>query len=189
MASSKISHELEYFLVGFYLYTDHSDLIFIFDPTTTIPKIGHVSLRKVHLWPDLMWVCNFVCIHIRGVDNLWAEFITLWSTPRTTLHLISIPPLPITLSKFVCPFRATMPTSQDAHSSSLPASAVLCDSNWIVSYLGPVWMMTETIIIYDCLPSPIGHRRHPRTNTHRTYVNYGVYWTKREIFIRLFVAS
>ncbi len=78
---------------GFDLYTDHNNLIFIFDPLSIIPDLTAGSVRKVLRWAvSLSWF-NYVCYHISGQDNVWADLIGRWSPAPTVRRLASIPAL------------------------------------------------------------------------------------------------
>lgn len=47
LTSVEGSHWLAAFPAGFGLFTDHNNLIFIFDPAAVTPDIGQGALRKV----------------------------------------------------------------------------------------------------------------------------------------------
>lgn len=49
METLERSHWVASGLEGFYLYTDHNNLIFIFDPLALKPDIGQAAIRKVLL--------------------------------------------------------------------------------------------------------------------------------------------
>lgn len=83
LASVERSHWLAACPAGFDLYTDHNNLIFIFDPTTLMPDIGQVALRKVLPWAVRMSAYDYVCYHISGTDNIWADLLTRWCIPLT----------------------------------------------------------------------------------------------------------
>ena len=50
LASIEKSHWLASCADRFDLYTDHNNLIFIFDPLAVMPDIGQAALRKVLRW-------------------------------------------------------------------------------------------------------------------------------------------
>lgn len=78
---------------GFDLYTDHNNLIFIFDPLSLMPDLSLSSVRKVLRWAVRLGMYNYVCMHIRGEENVWADLLGRWSAPPIVRRLISIPPL------------------------------------------------------------------------------------------------
>lgn len=85
LAAVERSHWLAAFPAGFDLFTDHNNLIFIFDPMRIMSDIGQGTLRNVLRWAVRMSTYNYVCIHIRCADNLWADLLTRCSIPLTTV--------------------------------------------------------------------------------------------------------
>lgn len=55
---------------GFDLYTDHNNLIFLFDPLSVVPDLAQTSIRKVLRWAVRLSVYSYTCIHIRGSENV-----------------------------------------------------------------------------------------------------------------------
>lgn len=124
LATLERSHWLAACPKGFDLFTDHNNLIFLFDPVAVKPDIGQAALRKVLRWAVRISVYNYVCIHIRGVDNLWADLLTRWTIPLTIRRLISIPPLPTTFREFEWPSLPDIQVSQQAASAQRPTNLV-----------------------------------------------------------------
>ena len=75
---------------GFDLYTDHQNLIFLFDPLAIVPDLSMSSLRKVLRWAVRLTMYNYTCVHIKGVDNVWADIIGRWSQPCVIRRLVKI---------------------------------------------------------------------------------------------------
>lgn len=113
LASAQRSHWLAACPAGFDLFTDHDNLIFLFDPVAVMSDIGQGSLRKVLRWTVRMSAYNYVCIQIRGEQILWADLLTRWTIPLTIRRLVSIPPLPTTFENF------SWPTIKSIHASQL----------------------------------------------------------------------
>ena len=72
---------------------------FIFNPLSIQLDRGLPSLRKVLRWSVLLSRYNYICLHIKGIDNVWANLLTRWDKPITIRRLIFIPPLINTESK------------------------------------------------------------------------------------------
>lgn len=140
LASVERSHWLAACPAGFDLFTDHNNLIFIFDPMAVMPDIGQGALRKVLRWAVRMSSYNYVCIHIRGPDNIWADLITRWCIPLTIRRLVHIPPLPTAFSDFSWPSAESISSSQATYATTRPREAVLIDGLWRVSSPGPIWI-------------------------------------------------
>lgn len=98
LASCDRAHWLAASPSGFDLYTDNNNLIFIFDRTSIQLDISQGSLRNVLRWAVQMSMYDYICIHIRGTDNIWAHVFTRWTIPVTISCLVSIPPLPISFA-------------------------------------------------------------------------------------------
>lgn len=61
---------------GFYLYTDHNNLIYIFEPLSLMTDIGIDAVRKLLSWAVRIPTHNYVSVHIPGGDNTWADLRT-----------------------------------------------------------------------------------------------------------------
>lgn len=106
---------------GFDLFTDHNNLIFIFDPLSIVPDLSQSSLKKVLLWAVRMSIYNYTCVHISGEDNVWADLLGRWSAPKTIRRLIHLPVLPSSSSEeFVWPSRSEIADTQQQYRSSMP---------------------------------------------------------------------
>lgn len=140
LASIERSHWLAACPAGFDLYTDHNNLIFIFDPAAVMPDIGQGALRKVLRWAVRMSAYNYVCIHISGTDNTWADLLTRWTIPLTIRRLITIPPLPTTFTDFEWPTKESIQASQETYASSRPPNATLVDKVWHCNPNGAIWI-------------------------------------------------
>ena len=58
---------------GFDLYTDHNNLIFLFDPLSVVADMSQTTLRKVLRWAVRLSLYQYTCFHITGEDNVWAD--------------------------------------------------------------------------------------------------------------------
>lgn len=61
---------------GFDLFTDHNNLVFLFDPTTAIADISQTPPRKVLRWAVRLSAYKYNCIHIPGSDNVRADMFS-----------------------------------------------------------------------------------------------------------------
>lgn len=92
-----ISHNgLQWLLVnpdGFYLYTDHNNVIFIFDSLSLIQDLSLGSVRMVLSWAVILSNFNFVCYHMAGTDNLGEERLERLRDTPLVRRFIYLPPL------------------------------------------------------------------------------------------------
>ena len=75
---------LDYLLMrpqGFYLFTDHSNPIFIFNPETAAFEMNKGSIFKTHRWAMKLSEYQYIILHISGADNCWADLLTRWGIP------------------------------------------------------------------------------------------------------------
>lgn len=93
---------------GFDRYTEHHKLVFLFDALAVVPDLSQTSLRKVLRWAVRLGSFNYTCIHILGVDNVWAGLLSRWTVPVTVHRIVSVPVLPSSSS-----FNFEWPPSQE----------------------------------------------------------------------------
>lgn len=102
---------------GLDLFTDHNNLLFIFDPLAVVADLSQTTLRKVLRWAVRLSAYNYTCVHHNVVNNGWVDLLNRWynPTPSTIRRLVSIPPLPsLSDSDSVWPFleqKAAVPHS------------------------------------------------------------------------------
>lgn len=71
MATIERMHWLVSCPEGFDLFTDHINLVFIFDPLSLVPDLSQASTRKVIRWAIRLSIYNYECIHLSGTDNVF----------------------------------------------------------------------------------------------------------------------
>lgn len=55
---------------GFDLFTNHHNLIFLFDSLAVLPDLSQTSLRKTLRRAVCLSAYNYTCVHIKGFDNV-----------------------------------------------------------------------------------------------------------------------
>ena len=100
LASLERMHWLAATSEGLDLFTEHNNLIFLFDPLAVVPDLSQTSLRKVLRWAVRLSMYNYTCFHIKGTDNVWADLLGRWSAGHTIRRLIRITELPTTSKDF-----------------------------------------------------------------------------------------
>ena len=125
---------------GFNLYTDHNNLIFIFDPLSLVPDLSASSVKKVLRWAVSLSTFNYVCFHIPGTKNVWADLLGRWSAPAVVRRLIEIPPLVSASDEdFVWPTEVEISQVQEAHRAQAPLH--LNDENGLLrDQTGAIWI-------------------------------------------------
>ncbi|GMF30980.1 unnamed protein product [Phytophthora fragariaefolia] len=77
----KACTDLEYLLQrekGFRMYTDHANLMYIFNPSMEIKR--HVR-DKLQRWAMRLWGLRYTIEHINGSSNVWADMFSRWGQP------------------------------------------------------------------------------------------------------------
>lgn len=78
---------------GLDLFTDHQNLIFLFDQLEVVPDLSKSSLRKVLRWAVTPSEYNYMCVHIKRVDNVWTDLLGRWSAPSMVRRIVQVPVL------------------------------------------------------------------------------------------------
>jgi RNase H-like domain found in reverse transcriptase len=72
---------------GFSLFTDHQNLVYIFHPYGLDPGIAAHTAAKLTRWALKLSAYNYTIEHVPGTDNVWADMLTRWAAPVTSLAL------------------------------------------------------------------------------------------------------
>lgn len=78
---------LEYMVAGreVRLFTDHANLIYIFDPVGQNPGLARHTANKLMRWALKLSGYRYVIEHLSGKRNVWADMLTRWAAaPSTT---------------------------------------------------------------------------------------------------------
>lgn len=94
MATLEKCHWLAATPSGFDLYTDHNNLIFLFDPLSVVPDLSLTTLLKVFRWAVRLSLYAYTCTHIKGKENVWADLLSRWTSNGKIRRLVRIPELP-----------------------------------------------------------------------------------------------
>jgi hypothetical protein len=85
---------------GFRLFTDHRNLVFVFNPSGT----KKASTDRLLRWADLIASFIFIVEHTPGSYNVWADILSRWKSMSAEPVLASNNPrIPTTLEEFVGP--------------------------------------------------------------------------------------
>lgn len=59
----------------FDLFTDHKNLIFLFNHLSLARDLNLSSLRKSLSWAVRFCAYNYICIHTNGEENAWVDLL------------------------------------------------------------------------------------------------------------------
>lgn len=100
----------------FDLFTDHQNLIFLFDPLAVVFDLSQTSLRKLFRWAVRLSAYNYTYLHIKSAENVWTDLLGLRSFLVTIRWLVNIPILPSSLSSdFDCPTSTEIARAQERY--------------------------------------------------------------------------
>ena len=77
---------------GFHLFTDHSNLVFIFHPEQTDVKMTKNALKKVRRWCMTLSAFQYTIVYIPGDENIWADLLSRWGNPNTVANRSTMQP-------------------------------------------------------------------------------------------------
>jgi len=163
MATTERMHWILSDAQGFDIFTDHNNLVFIFDPLSVLRDISISSLKKVLRWAVRLSIYNYTCIHIPGADNVWADLLSRWAVPNKVRRIINIPLLPSAAADdFIWPNGPEIADEQEKYSSTRPKKLVMVDG--LLAYpTGAVWIPSKSadLQLRICIighTSAAGHR-------------------------------
>ena len=61
-----------------HVFTDHSNLLFVFAPLTMEPSLGEHIMSKVQRWVRYLNRFEYAIKHISGVGNIYADILIGW---------------------------------------------------------------------------------------------------------------
>jgi RNase H-like domain found in reverse transcriptase/Integrase zinc binding domain len=188
MATLERMHWLAATPDGFYLYTDHNNVVFIFDPLSVVPDLSQTSLRKVLRWAVRLSMYNYTCM---GTDNVWADSLGRWSAPVTVNRLVKIPALPSSAAEdFEWPELAVLAAAQAANEETRPFGLSLIDGLWR-NPAGAIWVPeTETDLqLRLCIIAHTGPSGHRGQDSTEQKLSRSYFWSALSTDIRSFVRA
>jgi len=73
---------LDYLLMreqGFHLFTDHSNLVFLYHPQRSNIRMNKTIYSKVQRWSLILSMYEYTIVHIKGEENCWADLLSRWA--------------------------------------------------------------------------------------------------------------
>lgn len=191
LASLERMHWLAATPSGFDLYTDHNNLIFIFDPLSLMPDLSQTAVRKVLRWAVRMSIYNYVCIHIKGEDNVWADLLGRWSAPPTLRRIIKIPVLASSSNaEFDWPSQNAVINVQSEYIDHIPDNMHQDGDLW-KNTAGAVWIpeQAEELQLRICIAAHTGTGGHRGQEATEIAIRRCYFWPTLTVDVRLFVKA
>lgn len=177
---------------GFDLYTDHNNLIFLFNPAAVVADLSQTTLRKVLRWAVRLSAYNYTCVHIPGSDNVWADIISRWSAPSLVRRLVTVPVLPSSSdSEFEWPSSEQLLSHQKRNVDSRPAE-VTEGSDGLSHYPdGAIWIpsSSDDLQLRLCIIAHTGPSGHRALEPTKSALRDRFFWPTLSVDIDMFVKS
>jgi hypothetical protein len=80
---------------GFSLFTDHNNLVYVFNPYGQNPGIATHTAAKLTRWALKLSVYNYTIEHVAGTENVWFDMLTHWAAPlpRARVRALMLAPM------------------------------------------------------------------------------------------------
>ena len=196
--------KLDYLLLGqksAHLYTDHRNLLFVFNPLGMEPAIGRHIVNKVQRWALYLSRFHYTIEHVAGEKNVMADIMTRWyagyrrkavsakvSSIRGLLMDKDIVSSPFS-NNFIWPTAKNILQSQKRFGNNAPPDTIMDDEDFI-KLGGKTWIPSEDnelqlklLVISHCGTG--GHRGKDATyNTLKERYFWDTMKEDSEVFVR-----
>lgn len=116
------------------IFTDHANLVYIYDPFGKNPGIARHTACKLMRWALKLSGFRYVIEHVSGDSNVWADMLTRWAVgpksttrPRTLKILLLAPVSPSTDDSLDWPSYKELEESQQKSADEVPKRFKLID--------------------------------------------------------------
>jgi RNase H-like domain found in reverse transcriptase len=96
---------------GFSLFTDHNNLVYVFNPYGLNASIATHTAAKLIRWALKLSSYSYTIEHVTGLDNLWSDLLTRWAAPTFRARMSALTVVPTASSsdeEFVWPDAAEL---------------------------------------------------------------------------------
>jgi RNase H-like domain found in reverse transcriptase len=75
---------------GFSLFTDHKNLLYVFNLHVSNPNIAGHTAAKLVRWALKLSAYRYKIEHIPGHQNVWSDMLTRWAAPEVRARISSL---------------------------------------------------------------------------------------------------
>ena len=180
-----------------YVFTDHSNLLYIFDPYGRNPGISKQAANKLIRWALKLSAYRYVIEYVEGTRNVWADMLTRWAVKSRhntrVARLASVMYAPISASEkkeFEWPSRADLIKSQKSSRDKYPKKFNM-NNGMIQNDQGVVWIpqkddLLKIRILIAAHTGLGGHRK--KTTTLRSLKDHFA-WETLDVDVETFCES
>lgn len=199
------TRRLEYLLMrpgGFHLYTDHRNLVYIFNPLGTDGAMARYQADKVQRWALSLMSFKYVIEHVPGEVNAWGDLLSRWGagpSSRDARGAMRVSRLavvdrvsPLEAPEFVWPTEAEIKRVQDAACSAGGLLANLTfneERQVVVDPDGRLWIPDDAVELQQrlCVVTHAGASGHRGATTTAKSLSDLFVWTTRAQDVASFV--
>lgn len=151
--------------------------------------MSQITLRKILRWAVRLSTYNHTCVHIKGIDNVWADLLGRWSSPKIIRRLVCIPVLPSSSdSEFEWPSPSQIASEQSRYASSRPPHLTF-DDGLCENPTGSVWIpgVSNDLQLHLCIISHTGPNGHRGSRSATRVLRKSFFWSTLDDDVSSFV--
>lgn len=179
------------------LYTDHANLVYIFDPYGRNPGISKHTAHKLMRWALKLSTYRYVIEHLAGERNVWADILTRWAVkPRSKVSSLKIAGLMYAPINASCSEEYDWPTYQDfqnacTSTSEEPPKGFTLHDGAYKNPSGVVWIPKEyeQLRLRVIIAGHTGRGGHRGIEATKLLISSHFYWQGMSSDITTFVKS
>ena len=184
------------------VFTDHRNLLFVFNPAALEPSLGRHKVLKVIRWALYLSSFTYRIEHVAGENNTWPDIMTRWmrgyrrQRHPTARRVSAIPEFSGVTSSpqnadFRWPSLQEIKEAQTTHTASAPVEVSPDDTGLYISKNGKPWIPAECTDLKVRLltithAGTVGHRGADAT---WHILREAFHWTGQRKDVRAFVSS
>ncbi len=182
------------------IYTDHANLVQLYDPYGKHPGIPRHTASKLMRWAIKLSAFRYVVEHLPGERNVWADMLTRWAVcPNSSINvkkvgrlksLMMSPINPGLDPELDWPNLNEVISSQKNAQESPPASFQHTDEGW-VNEEGAIWIPSsdESLKLRILIAAHTGHGGHRSGRVTHASIKPHFRWTNLGKDVETFVKS
>ena len=71
---------------GFHIFTDHRNLLYIFNPAGVVASLSKPTADRLERWSVFLRAFEYTIQHIEGETNVWADMLSRWGNGTAEAH-------------------------------------------------------------------------------------------------------
>jgi hypothetical protein len=187
---------------GFSLFTDHHNLLYVFNPNGQHGATSAHSAAKLIRWALKLSTYRYTIEHVAGVDNVWSDMLTRWAAPTALVRASALLLAPISPSldeSFTWPTARDIRIIQEAMSvaaggnqnGSRPPLVELAEDGLYRTAEGRVWIpdAATNLQLRICIVAHTSLGGHRGYRTTKDSIKALFFWTDLSADVRTFCNS